>query len=110
MLSGTGFLHCGKDQRVSCVQVLQQFLHYVQNYLKRLPSYSVAEQLIKKGCAAVERSCSSMMEAVYSLLPCQGSEFGCGVSQLSEVIEAFGMMMSGIFTGGKLQMCLIQTD
>lgn len=111
--SGTGFLHCGRDHRVSCVQVLwdyQQFLYYVQNYLKRLPSFSVSEQLIEKSCAAVERSCSSLIGAVYSLLPCQGSEFGFGASHLSEVIEAFGMMMSGIFTGGELQMCLIQPD
>lgn len=72
--------------------------------------YSVSEQLIEKGCAAVEGSCSSLMEAVYSLLPCQGSEFGFGASQLSEVIEAFGMMMSGIFTGGELQKSLIQPE
>lgn len=112
MHSGTGFLHCGRDHRVSWVQVLwnYQFLHDVQNYLKILPSYSVSEQLIERGCAAVERSCSSLVEAVYSLLPCQGGEFGFGASQLSEVIEAFGVMVSGIFTGGELQMCLIQPD
>lgn len=88
----------------------QQFLHDVQNYLKILPTYFVSEQLTERGCAAVGKSCSSLMEAVYSLLSCQGGEFGFGASQLSEVMEAFGMMMSGIFTGDELQMCLIQPD
>lgn len=57
------------------------------------------------------RSCSSLMEAVHYLLPCQGSELGFGFFyHLSEVMEAFGMMMSGVSTGGEIQMCLIQPD
>lgn len=100
MHSGTGFLPCGREHRVSCVQVLwdyQQFLHYVQNYLKSLPNYSVSEQLIEQGSATVERSCSSLLEALF-LFPgcCPAREGRLGLGQVSSP-EAFEMVMSWRF-------------
>lgn len=56
------------------------------------------------------RGCSFLAVAVYSLLSCQGSEFWTGASQLSELMEAFEMMVTGFLTGGSLQMCLIQLE
>lgn len=58
----------------------------------------MSEQLIEEGCTAWGR-------AVYSLLPCQGTEFWTWLSQLSELMEAFEIMVTGFLTGGGIQMC-----
>lgn len=58
----------------------------------------MSEQLIEEGCTAWGR-------AVYSYCCARELSSGLGMSQLSELMEAFEIMVTGFLTGGGIQMC-----